>query len=466
VRSHLAAAGVAAWLVGGTVRDLLRGSEPGDIDLATAAEPFGPARAFADAIGGSYFTLSEEFTACRVITRGGEAYDFQQLRGGSIEADLRERDFTVDAMALPLAGGGLIDPLGGEADLSAGRLSPVNDTVFRTDPLRLLRAVRLEKTLSLRLTGEAGLLVRRDARLAAESAAERQFSELTRIIDAPGTVAAIRRLDEFDLLEAVLPELAALKGISQNDFHHLDVFEHTLAAAGAMDDLIMDPAQVFPGTASAMKARLETPLAGDASRSQALILAALMHDIGKPGCRFTDEVERVRFFEHDRLSAELAEQVLGRFHASRTATGAVVQLVRQHMRLVGLINAGDVSERARVRYLRATHPYAPESVLLSVSDRLAVRGPASTGAAIRDHLEFAREMMARCFAAEEARPPRLVNGEELMAALGLEPGPLVGRLLEAIEEERALGNVDSREGALEFARRLAGGEDGRGTADI
>lgn len=426
------------------------------MDLATAASPFDAARAFADSLGGSFFTLSEQFSACRVISPEGDTYDFQERRGESIRDDLLQRDFTVDAMALPLAGGDLIDPLEGHADLAAGRLAPVSEGVFVDDPLRLLRAVRLEKELSLRLTGTAKELIHRDASLAVKPAPERLFFELVRIIGSPGTVAAVRRLDDLGLLAVLLPELEALKGITQNAFHHLDVYEHVLAAADAMDSLLTDPASVFPASAPSIGERLALPLAGDADRRQALCLASLLHDAGKPDCRFTDEEERVRFFDHDRLSAQVAVGVLGRFRASKAVTTAVEQLVRQHMRLVGLINTGaDVRERARLRYIRATGPYTPESILLSVSDRLAVRGPDSTPEAIDYHLGFAREMMSLFFALSEAHPlPPLIKGDELMEELGLAAGPVIGRLLSAIEEERSLGRVGTRDEALALARKL------------
>lgn len=457
VGGFCAGARTRVWLVGGSVRDLLRGRAPVDIDLVTPDEPFGLARDFADSLGGSYFVLSEEFASCRVIAPAGTVFDFQKLRGGDIADDLRQRDFTVDAMAMTLPDiTTIIDPLGGRADLEAGRLAPVSDDIFATDPLRLLRAVRLEKTLGLRMTAELEQMVRRGAARASEPAAERRFFELVRILETPGGAAAVRRLDDLQLLPELLPELTALKGIAQNDFHHLDVYEHVLAAAEAMGGLLADPASVFSASAPQLADRLEAPAGGDATRKQILSLAALLHDIGKPGCRFVDEDERVRFIDHDRLSAKLATQVLRRFNASNNTIRAVNQLVRQHMRLVVLVHDRDISERARLRYLKATEPFTPESLLVSVSDRLAVRGPGSSEAAIERHLEFAREMMDRYFSAAAAAPlPALVDGADLIAELGLAPGPLVGKLLEAIGEEQQLGQLSSRDEALALARDLA-----------
>ena len=458
-----------AWLVGGTVRDLLLGKQPCDVDLAIADDPRPLARDFADSVGGSFFTMSEEFRACRVVAQatatagtgapagsGAVTWDFVALRGASIEDDLRGRDFTVNAMAveLPVAGA-VLDPLGGRADLAAGRLAAASGEIFDHDPLRLLRALRLEKELGLAIDEPLAGLIRDRAPLASRPAAERTFAELTRLLAAPGACAAARRMDSLGLLEVLLPELTALKGISQNDYHHLDVFEHTLANCTALEQVIADPAAFFPGQARQLQQRAHRRLAGDAGWSFMMAFAALMHDIAKPFCRFTDVDGQVRFFEHDRRGGEMVAGILGRMKASAEITRAVAFLVRRHMRFEGLLQQRPPSNRARLRYLRATAPLTPELIMLAVSDRLSVRGRLVTEADIEAHLALTREMMELYFAGEEAGPPpRLVSGDELMRELGLAPGPLIGSLLARIEEEQRLGNLNSRDEALAAAARM------------
>lgn len=480
--SFLADSNQRAWLAGGAIRDLLQGKEPHDIDLVTEGDPIGLARAFADTIGGSFFAMSEEFSTCRVVCdsslsaslpvgtagqaglcasrEGGAIYDFAAIRGKTIEEDLRARDFTVDAMAVELPGGGpLIDPVGGAADLAAGRLVQVNDQIFKHDPLRLLRAVRLEKTGGLLVVPALAELIRSQAALVCRPAAERVFAELTRILEAPGTAVAIRRLDELNLLEFLLPEVSALKGIKQNEYHHLDVYEHTLANVEELGRIIEDPALFFPGQAEKIKKRCQRRIAGDASWRFVMGFAALMHDIAKPYCKFIDNDGQIRFFEHDRRGGKMASDILARFKASAAVTQAVSFLVSRHMRFEGLIQEGEPSQRARLRYLRSTEPFSPELIMLSVSDRLSVRGPRVTEADIERHLALAREMMEMSFAEEEAEPVmKLVSGDDLTRELGLRPGPLIGKILNRIEEEQRLGNVSSRQEALALANKLAAKE--------
>jgi tRNA nucleotidyltransferase/poly(A) polymerase len=186
-------AGADAFLVGGVIRDELLGRPIVDVDIA-CAEPAAAARTWADRAGGALVQLSERHGAWRVGFRGGRTVDFAPLRG-TIEEDLATRDFTANAIARPLGSAEHVDPLGGRADLEARVLRAVTDEIFRDDPLRLLRAVRLEEELGFALVPETEALVRRDAALADRSAGERILGELERMGE-PG----IRRLDELGLL--------------------------------------------------------------------------------------------------------------------------------------------------------------------------------------------------------------------------------------------------------------------------
>ncbi|HXZ56198.1 MAG TPA: hypothetical protein VEG40_01280 [Gaiellaceae bacterium] len=187
-------AGEEAWVVGGAVRDELLGRELVDLDIAVR-DPAGAARAYAKRSGGAPFPLSERFGAWRVALEGGRTVDFTPLPG-SVEDDLATRDFTLNAIARPLAGGDPVDPFGGEEDLRAGRLRAVRESVFEDDPLRLLRAVRLEDELDLRLDDETERLVREHAALVTRPAGERTLAELRRL-----SSGGYRRLDELGLLE-------------------------------------------------------------------------------------------------------------------------------------------------------------------------------------------------------------------------------------------------------------------------
>lgn len=457
VSDFLKEAGARAWLAGGTVRDLLMGRRPYDVDLVTQGGPEPLARSFADRIGGSYVALSEEFQTARVVSGDrAHSFDFSACRGGSIEADLKLRDFTINAIAIELPEGQeVIDPLEGRKDLAAGRIAAVSGGIMEHDPLRLLRAVRFEKETGFTIDPGLARLIREKASLAALPAAERTFSEITRIFEPPGAAQQVRRLDELGLLEVLLPEMIALKGVGQNEYHHLDVYEHTLANCEALDRVMVNPADFFPDQAEKIKNRSRRRVAGDAGWRFLMSFSSLMHDIAKPTCRFVDENGQVRFFEHDRLGAEMTAGIMARFKASNEATRMVTFLVKKHLRFEGLLQQPAPSERVRLRYLRATEPLAPEAIMLAVSDRLSIQGRLVTEEAVARHLQITREMMDAAIAAEEAEPlPKLIDGDDLMKEFSLEPGPVVGRLLERIDEEQRLGHVTSREEAISAAGRF------------
>jgi tRNA nucleotidyltransferase/poly(A) polymerase len=216
-RAREVLAGEEAWVVGGAVRDELLGRELVDLDIAVR-DPRRAARAYAKASRGAPFALSERHGAWRVALDGGRTVDFTPLPG-SVEDDLATRDFTINAIARPLAGGEPVDPFGGQADLESRRLRAVRESVFEDDPLRLLRAVRLEDELDIRLDDETERLVREHAGLVTRPAGERILAELRRL--SPG---GYRRLDELGLLEP-------LGGAITDRLDRIDSADYRLVAA-------------------------------------------------------------------------------------------------------------------------------------------------------------------------------------------------------------------------------------------
>ena len=188
--------GGEGWLVGGALRDELLGRPVVDVDVA-CREPERAARAFARAGGGAPFPLSERHGAWRIALEDGSTVDFTPLPG-SIEDDLASRDFTLNAMARPLEGGALVDPFDGQGDIATRTIRTVTSRVFEDDPLRLLRAVRLEDELGFHCDAETEKLVRRHVALVSQPAGERTLGELERL-----STAGYRRLDELGLLDAL-----------------------------------------------------------------------------------------------------------------------------------------------------------------------------------------------------------------------------------------------------------------------
>ncbi len=230
-RAREVLAGQEAWVVGGAVRDELLGRELVDLDIAVL-EPKKAARAYAKRSGGAPFPLSERHGAWRVALKGGRTVDFTPLPG-AIEDDLATRDFTINAIARPLAGGEAVDPFGGGDDLEAGRLRAVRQSVFEDDPLRLLRAVRLEDELDVRLDEETERLVREQAGLVTGPAGERILSELRRL-----SPAGYRRLHELGLLDPLGGEITdRLDRVDSPDYRLVAVFGESLGRLPVSNEL-------------------------------------------------------------------------------------------------------------------------------------------------------------------------------------------------------------------------------------
>jgi poly(A) polymerase len=448
----------SAWLVGGAVRDDILGRATTDLDLAVEGDVRSAARALAGAAGGPLFELSDEFGSWRVLAvdRSWQA-DLSPLRGGSLEADLALRDFTVNAIAEPLGGGGRIDPYGGAADLAAGRLRAVGPRSFADDPLRVVRLVRLAAEHGLVADHRTRELARTSAPEAARVAQERVFAELKRIVGGDGVVGSLRLMQDIGLTEAILPELDALRGVEQNRYHHADVYAHTLEVLEQTVALQADPAAVLgvgAADAAAITALLAEPLADEVDRGFALRLGALLHDIAKPATLGHREDGTPTFIGHDRAGAELAREVLTRLRASERCKAHVAALTRHHLRLGFLVHERPLSRRALYRYLRATEPVEVDVSLLSVADRLATRGRKAQES-IAKHLDLAREVLPATLQWRAAgRRAPLVRGDRLAAALELEDGRELGRLLAEIDEAQYAGEVSTADEALALARSL------------
>jgi Poly A polymerase head domain len=328
--------GKEAWVVGGAVRDELLGREVIDVDIA-CADPKGVARAYARRAGGAPFPLSERHGAWRVALDADRTVDFTPLPDG-IEQDLASRDFTINAIAVPLAGGEPLDPHGGVADLEARRLRAVTPTIFEDDPLRLLRAVRLEEELGTELDAETESLARKHAELVTRPAGERILAELERL--KPRGFVRLHELGLLEPLGGALEGLARVRLLDRPGFLLVAVFGRNIERLPVSNDL--------------------------------------------------------RRYARTLLRVELPP---------------------------------DLSPRSVHRFRRRTEPWALDAVAFLDGDEELVRA------------------VERARADDPAQP--LVRGDEL----GLPPGPEIGRLLDRIEEERAAGEIATREEALELVRR-------------
>ena len=453
------ARGSGAVLVGGAVRDVVLGRAPVDADLAVPAGAIDLARRCAERLGGTCVVLDAERGAARVLA-GGLTLDVADFRAPTLEDDLAARDFTVNALAVPLAPlmargrAAIVDPTGGLADVRARRLRPAGPDVIADDPLRALRGVRLEATLGLCLTAAGARAVRTAAPGLARVSVERVRDELLALLDLADSARALRRADSLGLLAAVLPEVDRMRATRQPAPHRYPVLEHSLRAVAGCDRLLPRLLALAP-YGEELAAHMAEPLGGGLTRATTLKLAALLHDVSKPETR-RRVGGRVRFFEHDIIGATRTRAIGVRLKLPERAVAVVERLVRHHLRPMHLASAASLTPRARYRFYRDLREDTRDLLLLVLVDAAAVTGTSPMATWRRSTV--VRELM-RGWAEQHvaAAAPPLVRGEDVMARFRLEPGPRVGWLLAQAREAQDLGRVRSREEALAYLDSLVAG---------
>lgn len=453
------ARGAQVYLVGGTVRELALGGRTPDLDLAVSCQTLELAQDLARALGGTYVLLDEAERTARVVA-GGDILDLAEFRGPTLVDDLKGRDFTINAMALDLAhllAGEpveLIDPWEGQTDLAAGRVRMVAEANLAYDPLRLLRAYRFAATHDFTVTPETEAAIRRLAPNLNRVAGERLHYELFLLLAAPRAGEVLRDLARVGLLTRIFPELTDLKGVGQNGYHHLDVFEHSLETAVQLEAVLAAPGRWFGGLAAAIRREAAEP-----GKAAVLKVAALFHDIGKPQVQERRQhPERYTFYHHERVGVEIFQGAARRLRFSQGQTRAVTHFITWHMRpflLLPLWVRGELTVRALGRLVKAARGELPGCFALAMADSLAGQGPQKPPEAERHLGELAAAAWG--FYQERVIPqgqqPRLLTGDDL-CALGLTPGPEFRRLLTAVEEAQWEGQVATREEALALVRRL------------
>lgn len=476
LRAHCAATEVETYLVGGYVRDALLGRTTHDIDIAVARDASSASQGIALGVGGTPVLLDPERGIHRVagIAAHGARWrvDVSTLQG-SIDEDLRRRDFTVDAIAValsateaPVEQWPLIDPSGGLADLRDGVIRQVSAEALVDDPLRLLRAVRIAAQTGFTIEPETERAVRKHAALLADVSAERVREELLTILALPGVGRSLELLDEFGLLDVVLPELSPARGVTQPVEHHWDVFHHTLHCVDYAEQVLdegfraSDPAGRHVPWPEWASDYFDEVYADGHTRATYLKLACLLHDVAKPETKSVQPNGRVRFLGHPVKGATTARRALQRLRTSRKAQEAVGIMVEQHLRPSQLAQRGEMpTSRAVYRYYRDLKDVAVDTLYLCMADYLAARGPDL------DMDDWARHCERMRFTLDEGRAQRaperqerLLTGDDLMTLFDLPSGPELRPLLAMVQESGAAGEVKTREEAVTLVSQVLGRE--------
>ena len=451
--------GPRVWLVGGAVRDWLLERPILDLDFAVEGDALALARRVADGLQADYYPLDPSRNTGRVLVRDPDActriYDFASLRGPDILADLRDRDFTINAMAVdPFDLGRLIDPTGGMQDLRGRRLRACSDSAFPSDPLRVLRAVRLSQMLGFRI--EAGTIssLKAAIQLIESVSAERVRDELMRIFGLDQPSRALRLMLHLNLWQAVLPELLAVPGgvAVQTALRALGHAAEILAVLDpvhdeerAADAILGSLVWRLGRYRQAIHEYLKEEIAPDRTRRPLLFLAALFHLVGCPS--MGPEASPMPCAAEAQM--KLAVQ---RLRLSRRENRFLLRVLWA-MHELRRIEAP--TPRAVYRYFSQASDAGVGAVLFDLASKLAKQSGPPSGEDWETALAKSRTFLEAAFERREELidPPALIDGAKLISALGLLPGPDIGRVLEGIREAQVEGLIQTEEQALEWARR-------------
>jgi len=452
------------YCVGGILRDLFAGrsKRDPDIDFVLKDGSIGFARHVARLLHAGFVALDEERGTGRVVSRQADGttftFDFSDFKGKGLEEDIALRDFTANSLAAPLerllSGESLervlIDPLGGRRDIRRRLVRACGPKAFDDDPLRVLRAF---STAALLGGAVEPATLRRAARkkgLLASVSRERIRDELFKILAVSRGRAYIELMDRCGVLETVFPEIIPMKRMRRGNVPHLDVWGHTLETFGKLEQ-----ARSRLSRLEGLEGYLGAEMSSGRSRFQVLKLAALLHDIGKPKTyRFYGG--KARFYGHDREGARIAADICGRLRLSKEEERSVRRVVALHLRPGFLAASPKLTAKARFRFFRDAREEAGAVLILALADLRATRGYRVVEETRGRQERMIKRLLREFFRRAECPPPaRLVTGDDLIR-IGLEPSPVFGKILRALDEMQAERSITTKEEGLREARKIAG----------
>lgn len=461
-----------AYLVGGVVRDALLGRPTKDIDIV-AEQGIKLARLIANRMNGDFFPLDAERDVGRALVdtpEGRLQIDVAHFRGDSLEADLVDRDFTLNAMAADLHGdlSLLIDPLDGEHDAISHQIRRCNPGSISRDPIRALRAVRQSVQLTARIEPETKADLRAAASHLYDTSPERVRDEFMKILGLDRVVQALTVADTLGLLAVIVPEITALHDLKQLPPHAFDGWRHTLSVIENLIGIfhVLSPgrtdqtaAQFSFGMTAVALDRFRAPLRlyldrtypeGRTQRAL-LCLAALLHDTGKPQAAEIDANGQPRFAHHEDASAAIAQERAQSLRLSNVERQWLVAVVQYHTRPHLL---DDVSPLSLHRFWRATGEAGVDVCLLALADFLGTYSMSLPQDAWVHYLERIRTLLEAWYERYDqlVQPPILIDGNGLIKTLNLRPGPIIGELLDVIRDGQVVGTILTADDALRVAR--------------
>jgi tRNA nucleotidyltransferase/poly(A) polymerase len=444
-----------AYIVGGSIRDLICGRSPADYDIAVLGDAVKFARQIESSTNGRMVELGKPGQMIIRVVSEKNIIDISGIQKASIEKDLLARDFTINAMAYDLSSNQLIDPLGAKRDLKRKTVRMVSKDIFKRDPVRLLRAYRIAAEFQFEIEPQTKAAIRKHAALIQQSAVERVRTEFFKMLQCTGSHSYLSQMANSTLLFEFLPELAALKECRQNQYHQFNVFDHTLQAFFHLEGLLGSKRKLLNAGGEPAAHRIAEP------QIPLLKFSILLHDLAKPTVQTMDRNGKRHFYGHEHQSSRMAEAVCQRLKCSRRDTDKIRFLVRHHARprfLFTALHEHKAGPRAVTRFFMKCAEYIPDLFIIAAADMLGKEADLSERSTA--FLAFLNQLMIDFEANFTSRKsgPRLITGHDLSAEFGLAPSPLYKKILSRVEEERLSRSDMTRQEALALVRKLISSE--------
>lgn len=438
------------YLVGGTVRDYYMGLESTDRDIIVMDED---ARDFAlklaELFDASFVPLDEVNKIYRLVLPDKINYiDVTNPVGDSIEKDLMRRDLTINAIAVNIRTGELIDISGGVTDIRNKCINYVNELNFVDDPLRLLRVYRFQALYGFQLAPETISAVCKYSDLIHKPAAERINYEILKLFSGEYAHLALENMNKTWILEEIFPFVKELKQVPPNSHHHLDLFHHSVETVKQLQNL-------YNEAPDEVKEHLNRADFGGFSRLAHLKLAAFMHDIGKFST-WTIEEGKHRFIKHDDVGAKMSLKILKDLHFSNKQINYISSMIKYHIYPSHVMTSPQITEKIMMRYVRKMDINSIDVILLAQADRLSARGPEITDEIVERNITSLNMLLKFYLETRETlKPlPKLLNGNDVMKILNIKPSRRLGEIMEALHEAQISGDVITREHAVDFVKKL------------
>lgn len=440
------------YLVGGSVRDALMGKSFVDRDIAIkGAESF--AKKLAEEFNATFIVLDPEYKIYRLVLEDKTNYlDISEIQGVNIEEDLSRRDFAMNAIAIDLSSGEIIDPYNGQKDIENKVIRHIKDSNFEEDPLRILRAFRFMSTTGFDLSEEVKSCIEKYKHLLFNPAKERINYELMKLFGggkcSRGKCSkALLEMDEFGILEELFPQVKEMKKVPPNTHHHLDLFHHVVETVRNIDEL-------YENAPDEVKSHLDRVDFGGFPRINHIKLAGFLHDIGKFSTWTIEDTGRHRFIKHDDVGAKMCVPFLRDMKFSKKQIDYISLMIKNHIYPSNVIVAPDLSEKVMMRYLRKMGDNVIDNIILAKADRLSARGEAITDEMVKENLDGLDKLLNFYLEKRETlKPlPKLIDGLEILQIKNIKQGPILGEIIEALKEAQISGDVNTKDEAVEFVQ--------------